>query len=157
MAEPFLDFRNAFVAACNTASLGGSLNNVAVVDGPAVSRSSEPQKLWVGTSPGDDTLVAEGANEEGNLPGLVDIETFALICIAEARNDQMSTLRLTVFAIKKAVRDLLRPDASGKTLGVLSIANARPGAWSLEESQTTQGAYVGMTFRIEVTVKPGTY
>lgn len=131
---------------------GGLLNGVSVVNGPVTKRTAQKKRLFIGTS--SDGLSAEGDNPESSLPGVVDTENFAILCVAESSADTLSNVRTIVFDIRGAVRQLLRPAPSGLVLGVSSLASARIGSWTLEQMQTESGPYAGITFRVECNSKP---
>lgn len=147
----FLDTYNALVAACVAAP---AFANVAVADGSVTERGAELQRLFIGTSA--DGLSAEGDNPESSIPGVIDNEIFSILCVAETWGDTMPNCRIQAFALRGAVRGLVRPNSSGVTLGVSSLASARVGQWTLEQDQTPKGVYVGITFRVECVSKPST-
>lgn len=155
MADTFTDTYAAVVAACQAATgTGQALDGVSIADGPITQRGSETKRLFIGTSA--DNTSGDGDNPESSIPGVIDNDVFSIVCVAEAWGDTLANVRASALGIRAGVRALLRPDPSGITLGVRSLASARLGAWTLEQMQAQSGPYAGVTFRIDCVARPST-
>lgn len=151
----FLETLNALVLAAKSQTGAGQLlEGVSIADGPVTQRTSERLRLFIGTS--SDGLSAEGDNPESQIPGVIDSENFAILCVADAWENSFINLRTYVFGVRSALRQLLRPAPSQIVLGVTSLASARIGAWTFEQMQTPSGPYAGLTIRVECISRPGT-
>jgi len=148
-----LDTITALVAACQAGMPG-----VQVVDGPAAVKTAALDRLFIGASDVGTGISAEGDNPEGTLPGVVDNETFGVLCIAESVTGavDMSPVRIRAWATRTAVRALLRPSPTQIVLGVPALASARLGPWALTQVQDSQGAYARVVFRVECIARPST-
>jgi len=148
-----LDTIAALVAVCSA-----GMPNVYVVDGPAAVKTAALDRLFIGTSDDGTGISAEGDNPEGMLPGVIDSETFGILCLAESvtGGNDMSPVRVRAWATRTAVRALLRPSPQQIVLGVPALASARLGPWALTQVQDSQGAYARVVFRIECIARPST-
>lgn len=147
----FLDTINALVAACVASP---SLAGIGISDGPSPIQTANTSRLFVGMAP--DGTSAQGDNVPTGLPGVIDADVFTIFCIAEswAGSTNIPAVRTQAFAVRAVVRNLIRPNPAGITLGVSSLASARLGAWQLDQKQGDKGAFVSFTFRVECESRP---
>lgn len=158
MSDVVLDTLEALVAACVIETQAGrTLEGVGISDGAAVTSADQPNRLFIGMTVDDPTLAVESNDISEYLPGVVESEQFAILCVAEAWSGEtgdQSTRRARASQTYRAVRALLRPNATGITLGVQQLASARVGAWSMRQSQTSKGLIITIEFRIECMARP---
>jgi len=138
-----------------------ALQGVAIVDGPPLQADQSmvsTDRLFVGASADQRGLAAEGSNEGSPMPGVIDVDTFSVACLAEAwtGDTNPASRRARVFEIRDAVRTLIRPSSAMIVLGVQGLSSAHVGAWSLLQLQTPKGIYAGLEFRIDCEARPST-
>jgi hypothetical protein len=158
MTDTVLLTFDALVAACVAATAAGQpLENVKVVDGTSIVSGDNANSLFVGMTIDDPTLAVEVTNGEELLPGVVESNSFSILCVAESwsgeTGDQQAR-RARAVQTYQAMRNLLRPNATGITLGVTSLAFARIGSWSLRQAQAQKGLVVTIEFRVECMARP---
>jgi hypothetical protein len=153
------DVIDALLHVCNDSP---ALVGVAIIDGPRLNSdtaSAATDRLFIGATDDGSGIAGEGENlsPEG-VAGVINIDTFSIACVAEAwTGDTVPAVRRArVFEIRDAVRNLLRADSTGMTLGLKPLSSAQLGAWQLIQAQTTQGFYAALTFRVECSAKPST-
>jgi hypothetical protein len=149
------------ISAVYTAAVNsGSLTGVTIVNGPRVSSETDIERLFIGVDIDPAVgLSAEGNNSPDSLPGVIDQQTFNIVCVAETwagSPTDLDTRRARVFAIRDVVKALIRPDGAGKVLNVSGVQSAYLGSWQLYQSQTSKGPYAGLQFRIECIERPST-
>jgi hypothetical protein len=158
MSDTVLDTLEALVSACLVETQAGrTLEGVSISDGAAVTSADQGNRLFIGMTVDDPTLAIEASDIGENLPGVVESESFAILCVAEAWSGETSdqtTRRARASQTYRAVRALLRPNTTGITLGVQQLASARVGSWSMRQSQTSKGLVVTIEFRIECMARP---
>jgi len=147
---------DALVVACANAP---EFAGVAVVDGPRISEEQSANvtdRIFIGTTDDTSGLSAEGANDPEFLPGIIDVEQFTIHCVIEAWTGEIgpSGKRTRVFALRNALRGLLRPDVGMAILNTPGLQSAYLGGWQLIQMQTTKGFYAGIIQRVEFTARP---
>jgi hypothetical protein len=158
MSDTVLDTYDALVAACVAETVAGhTLEGVSVIDGTSITSGDVANSLFLGMTIDDPTLAIEASNIEEYLPGVVESQTFAILCVAESWSGDTAdqkTRRQRAVQTYRAVRNLLRPNPSGITLGVTALAYARSGTWTMLQSQTAKGLLVSVEFRVECSARP---
>jgi hypothetical protein len=161
MADVVLDTWTALIAACQAVTGAGQpLAGVKVYDGPQTREAGlDKETLYIGLDIDPAGMSAEGANVGVDLPGIVDSQTFAILCTAESWSgapNSTPTRRANVFAYRAAVEGIIRPTGGTSFLGVAALASAAMGAWSIYQVQSSRGPYCGLTFRVECQARPST-
>ncbi len=147
---------DGLLALCNGQAIaGGSLDGVAVYDGPPVTASSEQLQLYIGYDEERSTLetsAVEGEQMWETMGGARD-ERFVILCCAIARSGAtvMKTERDRVFGLMAAVENLVRLNVAGAdhTLGGSVLTSHIAGAEKLLQLQTPEGAYAKVMFHVE--------
>jgi len=149
------DTLNALAAA---AEASVALTGVTIYNGPKPSGESDFDRLFIGTDLDvTSQLAIEGQIDPSGSSGFVTVERFTILCVAEAwGGTDVNALRIRVFNYRDAVRELLRPTVAGVFLTVNALSSVNLGAWSLFQTLTSKGPYVGMSLRVECIAKPTT-
>jgi hypothetical protein len=154
MTDVALQTLSALVAACEAAP---AFSGVEVRDGPIVSDSSATERLFIGSTLDDPSIAIEATLVVDSLPGIIDIWQFAIPCVMECWSGDTSdivTKRARAIDLYRTVGTLIKPTAQQITLNVPGLSYAQLGAWTLHQSQTTKGLYVGVAFRVECMTRP---
>jgi hypothetical protein len=151
---------DTITALFTVASAAPALTGVAVSDGPRISDDTEFNRLFIGMDvlSGSD-VGAEGLDDYGFAPGIVTLNQFSVICVAESWSgdiEDVSVCRSTAWMIREAVRSLLIPDpTTNRILGLSGLDRAALGAWQLAPPrQTAQGVSIDCQFRVEFVANP---
>lgn len=134
------------------ATLGQANPPVIVYDGPATTADPAPLALHVGV---DDTFgegPATAATSEQTAVGLAqkreEIAVIRCAALAWSGSDDIRTLRLAAYGITGAVEDLVRADTTLATQAGAAIARPGVTGMTLQQSNSTTGAWAQVTFEI---------
>jgi hypothetical protein len=146
---------DGLLALCNAQAVtGGTLADVFVYDGPPKEDPSEQRQLYIGHSEEvSGTVYAVEGTQEFLSMGGPRKETFAIRCSAVARSGDtvIKTERDRAFSIMAAVENLIRQNVVGAdmTLGGAVLMSNVSGDVKVVQLQTTNGAYVQVTFYVQ--------
>jgi hypothetical protein len=156
MSTIIKDTYAGLVATCK-ASVDPAFTGFTIIDGPRVTTESDKARLFIGVDIDPSSgLAGEGVNNPSQIPGMVDEQSFYILCVSEMFSGDVTvipTLRGQVLDVMEAVRTLCRTSSSGVVLGVPALASAYLGQWQLFQQQVSSGPYVGCMFRVECIAK----
>lgn len=147
---------DGLLALCNAQTgTGGTLAAVRVYDGPPVIAPDDELQLYIGYD--EERATSETPSVEGTqvwqTMGGARSEDFSILCcvIARSGNTVIKTERDRAYVVLAAVENLIRLNVVGAdhTLGGSVLTSHIAGAEKLLQLQTTDGAYVKVTFHVE--------
>lgn len=137
---------------CGQAVPGGALASVVVFDGPPLGEPGDQLMLFVGDTPEDEQSVT-AQQAFAQLGGSARDERLSMYCTAVSRSGgtDMRAERERVFAILRAVEDLLRPGLPGAdpTLGGAVLYSQIAVDLVLSQFRDGNGALAKLGFTVD--------